>query len=133
MAEKSTIVFDHGASLLHPPELIAAFVSTMTSRLIPNTINRERRSEPRYTISAIIEAQPVDDEFQPTGERFKAVTRDISAGGISFTHNRLVETKHLAVRLTNPVGEQLQTVMQILRCQRHNRTWDIAGTFVTKV
>jgi hypothetical protein len=132
MSNQPQFVFKHGDSLLRTPKAITAFVAKMTAGITPKTVISERRSEPRYTISAIVEAQPVDDEFRPTDDVFKAVTRDISAGGIALTHNRSVETKCLAVQLTTPEGDQIQTVVEVLRCRSHGNTWDIGGRFITK-
>ncbi len=129
MAENSPFAFVDRASFVHPPKAITAFVDQLTAGRNPR---RERHSEPRFTIAVVVEVQPVDDDFKPAGEAFQAVTRDISPSGIGITHNQSVESKFLALRLTNPEGEQLQTAVEVLRCQQVGSMYDIGGKFVTE-
>ena len=129
MAENSPFAFVDRASFVHPPKAITAFVDQLTSGIIPR---RERGKEPRFTIAVIVEAQPVDDDFKPSGEAFKAVTRDISSKGVGITHNRSVRAKFLALQLTSPTGERLQTAVEIVRCQQVGSIYDIGGKFVTE-
>jgi hypothetical protein len=130
MGEGSPFAGIDPASLLHPPKAIAAFIGQLTSGVfIPG---KERRKEPRYAVAIIVEVQPLDKDFQPAGDVFRVVTRDISASGIGILDSRPVDCKYLAVQLTNPEGEQMQMVMEVLRCQRLGNIYDIGGRFITR-
>lgn len=131
MSSNADAIFQYGDCLLQPKEAVASFVRRMTTGIKPRTFPAEQREEPRYTLSAIIELQPIDENLQPSGEIFQAVSRDISITGIGLTHNRAIDSDLLAVQLTNAEGDQLQTVIQVLRSQPFESTWDIGGRFVT--
>jgi hypothetical protein len=49
-----------------------------------------RRVEVREPAAIPVFVQPLDDQLQPVGEEFAAVTRDISCGGLGFFHTRPV-------------------------------------------
>ena len=129
MGETSPFAGIDPASLLHPPKAVIGFVERLTSGVF--TPGKERRKEPRYSVATIVEVQPLDEAFQPEGDAFRVVTRDISASGIGILDSRPVHSKYLAVQLTSPEGEQMQTVMEVLRCQPLGNIYDIGGQFVT--
>lgn len=126
-------VFEFQASkLIHPPEEIAEFVLRLVSRLT-HYEGVERRSQGRHRIAIPLLAMPLDDQLFPVGEGFAAVTRDISSCGIALFHQRWVNSPFLAVELVDPDGQKLEAAVEVLRCQRVNEFYEIAGKFVTKI
>lgn len=128
MNQQRRSVFFDGQSLLHPPKVIKSFVQKITAGMHPRP---ERRVELRYPIAIVVDVQPLDEKFDPTGPVFQAVTRDISNSGIGITHNRLLESHFLAIQLWSPEGEKLQTLVEVLRSQPAGSIFDIGGRFVT--
>jgi hypothetical protein len=97
-------------------------------------VSPENRSEPRYRVALKVAAQPVDERLQPVGEGFYAVTRDISSRGIALFHSAAIQTPYLALEFQDPVtGQQLQAVLEVLRCRPLGPFHEIAGQFVTKL
>lgn len=112
-------------SLVSPPELID-FVKRVASELGPS---HDRREHPRHHFTVAVEVQPLDDELNPSGEPFAAVTRDLSAVGIGLLHTRAVLVKFLQVTILAPGGLKRLTV-EVLRCESIGRFYDIGGKFV---
>jgi hypothetical protein len=123
-----------GPSLIHPHFAVTAFVEQLTKGVPPTKRwpQGERRQEIRFPIASIIEVQPLDAGFRTHGTAYQVVTRDLSFSGIGFLDARLIPTTHLAVQLTNPFGEQLQVLLQVLRCSPRGEVYDIGGKFVLK-
>jgi hypothetical protein len=46
----------------------------------------DRRQDNRVATSLLIFVQPLDNQFRPQGQPFKAITRDLSANGLGFFH-----------------------------------------------
>ena len=115
------------------PSAIADFIQKLTKGMQPQRgVHQERRQTPRYRVSTIVRLQPVDEGFQPDGEAFRAVTRDISAGGLGFADTRPIGTKFVGVRMTAPDGDGMMLMMEVVRCQQRRHAYDIGGRFVTQ-
>jgi len=89
----------------------------------------DRRALPRCPVSIPVKATPLNDQQQPAGEMFTAVTRDISLQGICIHHVRPVECRYLQLSLGD-VGDNQLTVMEVLRCRAVGSFFEIAGRFV---
>ena len=61
-------------------------------------------------------ATPLDDQFQPNGEPFTVLTRDISSHGIGLVHSRPLDMKYVTLDLTGPNGHFLHVTIEVLRC-----------------
>jgi len=114
-----------------PPAQLVEFVE----RLVRETVlaRVEERREPRHKIAIEVLAQPLDPDFQPTSEPFKAMSRDISAGGLGLVHTRSISDKHLLVKLEVPSGSRMTLVMEVLRCRPMGLFYDIGGRFVARL
>jgi hypothetical protein len=104
--------------------------------------NRERRAHLRHAVSMSVRVVPLDDNKQPVAEpfcammrdmciagSFEALTRDISAGGVSMYHTHPVQEKFLELELTSPEGERLKLILEVLRCRKTGPLYEIAGRF----
>ncbi len=118
--------------LVHPPAEIAEFVQRLVSRLV-HYRGKERRAIRRHRLAIPVLAVPLDDDLQPAGDSFAAVTRDISTRGLAIYHNRPLECHYLAVELTDHEGRKLEAAVEVLRCEPVESFFEIAGKFVTKV
>ena len=127
------------SDLLRPPRIVAEFVERITkgvktvkseNRVDPGA---ERRQAPRFLLPVRVDVQPVDDEFQLTGEPYTVVAHDISIGGIGIRDTRAVESKYLALQVTGPAGERMQMLLEVLRCDRQGNVFDIGGRFIRYV
>ncbi len=121
-----------GDELVHPPEAIAEFVQRLVSRLT-HYRGKERRAIRRHRLAIPVLAAPLDDDLQPAGDSFAAVTRDISARGLALYHSRPLESPYLAVELADHDGQKLEAALEVLRCEPVDSFYEIAGKFVTKV
>jgi len=92
----------------------------------------ERRAEPRFAISVPVEATPYDvDPLRPQ-EKFVAVTRDISASGITFLHTKSVEENFWLLEFGWPRSKGIRLVLEVLYRRPIGPLWEIAGRYVTE-
>jgi hypothetical protein len=90
---------------------------------------RDRRSQPRYLITAEANAQQVDDDNNLTGPSVRAITRDFSVGGISLCCESPLNGK-LMVQLTSPSGTELRALAQVLRCEPNGYYFEAGCKFI---
>ena len=60
-----------------------------------------RRINERKTTYLPIEIQMIGEDDQPVGEKFSAVTRDVSVGGIGFISSYPITTSKIQVRFSS--------------------------------
>ena len=99
------------ASLDVPVELLA-FVRRMqrNSEIHPYA---EKRSEEREPFVATVLAVPLDSEFNPVGNKFTVVSRDISSRGIGLVHSERLSHQLLGLQ-TCLAGEEVNLVAEIV-------------------
>ena len=110
-------------------ELIALFVEDLAREYFAD--GPDRRSEPRYRMTLPVQVQPLDDQMQPVGDVFRAVTRDISAHGIGLVCQDPTAARHLMLQLQTPMHDHITVAIEVLRCQPVGFYYDIGGRFVT--
>jgi len=88
----------------------------------------DRRAALRCPVSIPVKATPLNDQRQPAGEPFTAVTRDISIKGICMHHVRPVECRYLQLELGD--SDHDTVVMEVVRCRAAGPFFEIAGPFV---
>lgn len=121
--------------LEHPVEEIVGFVDHLIAQTLGGDrflAGHDRRCEKRYRLALSVVARPINEDLEPTGKAFMAVTKDISAHGISLFHREPVESKLLALRLTDQEGQGMTGVMEVLRCRPVDEVFEIAGKFVAR-
>ena len=74
---------------------------------------RTRRNHTRSTRSISISLQPLDADFQPTGDTFWVVSRDISISGMGLICHEPIRCDHIRVGLMN---EHVTAIARV----RHN-------------
>jgi len=111
-------------------EQIESFVQQMAREYFLDV--RDRRSEPRYHITVPVIAQRVGDDNDLVGPQVRAVTRDLSTGGIGLICQDPLDGK-LIIRLASPSGTELNTLAQVLRCEANGYYFDVGGKFVRDV
>jgi hypothetical protein len=57
----------------------------------------DRRAEARVPKSILLHVQPLDSNFDPNGQPFKAVTRDFSDAGLGFLHKHEFESEYVQI------------------------------------
>jgi hypothetical protein len=90
-----------------------------------------RRGAQRATLLATVTAVPLGRGFEPRGEPFNAIARDVSETGISMLHTRAVNTDRLALQwqqLTSP-ARTITVVLRMLRCRPTGPFYELAGEF----
>lgn len=76
-----------------------------------------RRSEVRETVSIPVEARRLDEEFNPVGDEFHMVTRDVSCNGVGLFHLESLEPGPIELTLTSPVSDRaLRIVANVEHC-----------------
>lgn len=101
--------------IVPPPAAMAEYVASLHAT--ESATDSEKRSRQRYQILREVPAVVLDDGFQPSGELFLVITRDISTNGMSLVHTRAIESGMLALALRGSRGEQIQVAMRVLRCR----------------
>ena len=84
------------------PDQIATFMQDMIVQYQQVSPNCRRRSEPRESVAIPVRVQPLDDAYQPLGEPFAVVTRDMSCGGVGFFHTERIDAKWIRICLSTP-------------------------------
>jgi len=74
---------------------------------------RSRRNNPRTTRSISVSIQPLDDDFQPKGQMFWVVSRDVSTKGMGLICHEPIQCEHVRVGLMN---EHVTAISKV----RHN-------------
>ena len=92
----------------------------------------ERRSEPRFAISVPVEVTPYEVEPLRAHLKFVAVTRDISASGITFLHTESVQEDFWLLEFARPRTKGIRLVLEVLYRRPIGPLWEIAGRFVTE-
>lgn len=59
-----------------------------------------RRRAVRIPRSLVLVIQPLDNDLNPVGSLFKAVTRDVSASGLGFLHETPFPTNYVRIGAT---------------------------------
>ncbi len=90
----------------------------------------ERRRCPRYPLVVPVSVMPLDEQFHPTGTLYRAVTRNISASGVSILSQTQFQAKHLSLLLVNSSADYLEVVVRVARCGRIGPMHEFAGPFV---
>jgi hypothetical protein len=90
----------------------------------------ERRRSPRVPLIAKVVAIPIDRDKRPIGEPFIAVSRNISAGGISMFHRHASPSTFLSLQIVRPIGPPSKVLMRVVRNRRVDAFFEIAGEFI---
>lgn len=115
--------------LAEPPQAMLNFLERTFAD--PGAAGDRRRGE-RVSLLATVAALPVDGEFNPAGEAFRAAARDISSGGISLLHTRAVSSECMALRwqTLNSKTTFITAAIQLTRCRPMGPFYELAGQFV---
>ncbi len=91
----------------------------------------EQRAFPRHPLCVPIEAIPFDGQGQQTAKPFAAVTKDISATGLSFLHHSALADRYLLVRFPESGRHSQQwLVLELVRGRQVGHLWEIGGRSV---
>ena len=114
--------------VLTSPGEIADFVMDLTADL-RSAQSQERRAEPLYAIMVPVFATPFDASGHCVGDRFLAVTRDISVIGGAILHSANVPGQYLLLEFNLPGNRDFRVVLEILRVREIGPLWELAGRF----
>jgi hypothetical protein len=109
-----------------PPAAPHEFLEQQSS----NAPSTDRRREERTTLPERAVAIPLDSDFEPVGEPFKLLVRDLSFHGIRVFHTQRPEGSHLALMWRTQKMERVVAVVRIVRCQPEGKFFDIGGVIV---
>jgi CheY-like chemotaxis protein len=109
-----------------PPAAPNEFLEQQTC-LAPS---KDRRSEDRTALPERAVAIPLDDHFEPVGEPFKLLVRDLSFHGIRVFHTEQPAGSHLALMWRTQEMERVVALARIVRCQPEGKFFDIGGVIV---
>jgi hypothetical protein len=112
-----------------PPERVANFVRRVI-RGEKFYAGPERRMHLRYPITMPVQVTPLDAEFEPVGEPYQVVSRDISVGGICLYGPQATNHRYLQLEIKGPSQERLKVLMEVLRCRQAGPFFEIGGRFI---
>jgi hypothetical protein len=92
----------------------------------------DKRERTRYRIAIEVPAVELDDDLQPMGAPFVAMSRDISTSGICLVHTQRVTAPRLLIRLDNLNGMRVQVVVEISRRRKLKHFFEISGNFILR-
>ena len=90
------------------------------------------RTAPRYPAAMEVLCVPFDADERQCGNPVVLLSRNISVGGVSLIHIRPLPAKYLLVHLNYGKSEEIRSVVEVLRCRRIGRFFEIAGNFTAK-
>jgi hypothetical protein len=125
----ATIFFDR-TRLVQPPQAIAALLEQMKAE--GQGLGDRRQAARRWMVTHVA-AVAVNANYDPVGEPFMAVTRNISTRGLALIHTRTVESGMLVVELLAHAVPAIQLIMRVARCRALGRFYEIAGPFVVRL
>ena len=97
-------------------EVIAAFMQQVIVQYY-SFGGHFRRVEPRESVAIPIRLCPLDESFEPQGDEFNAVTRDVSCSGIGVFHTRTIETPFVKITIAAPeTGHQMNLLARVEHC-----------------
>lgn len=73
---------EHLDTTTHPTSL--PYFQEVIQNLTADNSRVEQRAEPRYACTLCLEIQPLDENHDPVGSSFMAITRDVSNSGVGF-------------------------------------------------
>ncbi len=122
---------DLSATIDPPPKDLVAFVERQV-RTIGKCKGDDRRSEGRFLMAVPALVQPLTEDFEPIGEPFSVVTRDISQKGVGLVYSMRVDHRLLALRLTL-ADEEVNVAVRVRWCQELGPYYYVGGAFVAKL
>ena len=90
----------------------------------------ERRREDRTSLPERAVAIPLNSHFEPVGEPFKLLIRDLSFHGIGMFHTQPPEGSHLALMWRTENMQRVVALVRIVRCRPDGEYFDIGGVVV---
>jgi hypothetical protein len=117
-------------NLPFPPRRLLEMVAQCPQRVEHAT---EKRRAPRFRLVTLVPAAPLDEEFQPCGEPFLAVSMDISTCGLGMVHSRMVTCKNLALEIAPPGGKPTRVIARVVRCRPFNGAFFIGCEFIKRM
>jgi len=109
---------------------VEALLSKLVTKLRPGDDHRKSQRRP---VAIAVPVIPVDEEGNPVGAPYLAMSRDISSGGICLIHTRATTSKFLLVELRAPRKESMKLLVEVVRCRSIGRTYEIGGKFLSKI
>lgn len=89
----------------------------------------ERRGGDRRPVLSSVLAEPLDENFQPTGTPFVALARNVSRGGMALLSTQPIGAKYLALRQPG-VDRRVIRYMEVVRSTLIGYGYEIAGQFI---
>jgi hypothetical protein len=119
-------------NVTHSKQKVFCFVRDLLNDIQAEYIG-EQRAYPRHPICVSIEVIPFDSQGHQAGKAFTAVTKDISATGLSFLHDAVILDRYLLVRFPRSDRYPSQwIVLEVLRRRPVGPLWEIAGRSVAE-
>ena len=100
------------------PEVIYSFVQRLM-RSYHSLYHEDRRLTTRQQISVPVRVCPANENGDPVGEPYLAVTRDISSGGVGYFTVVKPEANFVTIEMESPEGETLN----VMGAVRHSIEW----------
>ena len=119
---------DNSNQIVCSTDEISQFIDSIDGK-VQSFEGVERRSWRRYVVAIPTLVFRLDDQDKTCGAPMRAVTRDISVGGISIIHSEPIQDERLKLRLFSPSGKTIQAFVDVRRCQPMGNYFEIAGEF----
>ena len=113
------------------PDTIASFIQQTIVELESFKVGM-RRAESRESAAIPIFVAPLNENLEPVGAEFYAVTRDVSCGGIGLFHTKPVTARWLEIEMSTPATRQeLRLLAQVQHCTPIGKFFLIGCRFAT--
>jgi len=94
---------------------------------------KQKRRTPRSSTEFEVPAVMLDQDYQPVGQPFVAICRNLSAGGLCLVSTEGVSTPHLLVKLNAATDSPIQLVTRVRRCRPIRRYFEIGCEFIHRI
>ena len=109
----------------NPPQEIQNILGQLSGH--PSHVPLGNRQNERIVLNERAVALTLDEEFEPVGQPFKVVVRDLSLAGIGFVHTEHVTAHPIAISWRGIQRNRLVVVTRVLRCRQTNTFFDVGA------
>ena len=92
------------------------FVAKLCEEFTTYSGPEQRADERRETPPIPVLVQPLDDQYEPEGESFVAVIRNVCNSGIGLMYGDNIDAKYIEIQTVAPSGAVLKCVMEVRHC-----------------
>ncbi len=118
-------------SAIDPPRELKLYLNHLLRK--ETEVESERRRAQRFQLAVPVPAIALDEQFQPVGEAFVCMARNISSHGISLVCTSRIEVERLGIELARPGEGKIQLAVEVHYCRTLGRYFETGCSFIRRL